>query len=63
MASGPRVLVITAEPDQVESYAAGLRRVQQCLQRNAGNISAAAKAARVDRKTFHRLANKHRLRG
>jgi len=33
------------------------------LDRNAGNISAAAKAAGIDRKTFHRLINKHQIRG
>ena len=32
------------------------------LARNDGNISAAAKAAGIDRKTFHRLINKHDLR-
>ena len=37
-----------------------LRRV---LERHDGNISAAAKAAGIDRKTFHRLVNKHQIRG
>jgi DNA-binding NtrC family response regulator len=32
------------------------------LERHQGNISAAAKAAEIDRKTFHRLINKYRLR-
>ena len=32
------------------------------LERHGGNISAAAKAAGIDRKTFHRLVNKHQLR-
>ena len=32
------------------------------LGRHRGNISAAAKAAGIDRKTFHRLLNKHRIR-
>ncbi|HXG02911.1 MAG TPA: sigma-54 dependent transcriptional regulator [Candidatus Binatia bacterium] len=32
------------------------------LGRHGGNISAAAKAAGVDRKTLHRLLNKHRIR-
>jgi DNA-binding NtrC family response regulator len=36
-----------------------LRRV---LERHEGNISAAAKAAGIDRKTFHRLVNKHHIR-
>ena len=36
-----------------------LRRV---LDRHDGNISAAAKAAGIDRKTFHRLINKHQIR-
>ncbi len=32
------------------------------LDRHDGNISAAAKAAGIDRKTFHRLVNKHHLK-
>jgi len=36
--------------------------VQDILQRNSGNVSQAAKAAGIDRKTFHRLLNKHHLR-
>ena len=32
------------------------------LERHGGNISAAAKTAGIDRKTFHRLVNKHHLR-
>jgi DNA-binding NtrC family response regulator len=36
--------------------------LRQILDRHAGNISAAAKAAGIDRKTFHRLVNKHRIR-
>jgi transcriptional regulator of acetoin/glycerol metabolism len=32
------------------------------LEHHQGNISAAAKAAGIDRKTFHRLINKYRLR-
>jgi two-component system, NtrC family, response regulator HydG len=39
------------------SYLRGL------LERHAGNVSAAAKAAGVDRKTFHRLINKYQIRG
>jgi DNA-binding NtrC family response regulator len=39
------------------SYLRGL------LERNGGNVSAAAKAAGVDRKTFHRLINKYQIRG
>jgi transcriptional regulator of acetoin/glycerol metabolism len=39
------------------SYLRGL------LERNDGNVSAAAKAAGVDRKTFHRLINKYQIRG
>jgi two-component system response regulator HydG len=37
--------------------------LKELLERNAGNISAAAKAAGIDRKTFHRLINKHQIRG
>jgi len=37
--------------------------LRQLLARHAGNISAAAKAAGIDRKTFHRLVNKHQIRG
>jgi DNA-binding NtrC family response regulator len=36
--------------------------LRQVLARHDGNISAAAKAAGIDRKTFHRLINKHSLR-
>jgi two-component system response regulator HydG len=37
--------------------------LKELLDRNDGNISAAAKAAGIDRKTFHRLINKHQIRG
>ena len=37
--------------------------LRSLLDRHAGNISAAAKAAGIDRKTFHRLVNKHQIRG
>jgi len=37
--------------------------LKDLLDRNEGNISAAAKAAGIDRKTFHRLINKHQIRG
>ena len=36
--------------------------LRQLLERHEGNISAAAKTAGIDRKTFHRLVNKHNLR-
>jgi DNA-binding NtrC family response regulator len=36
--------------------------LKDLLDRNDGNISAAAKAAGIDRKTFHRLINKHQIR-
>ena len=36
--------------------------LRQLLERHGGNISAAAKAAGIDRKTFHRLVNKHHVR-
>jgi DNA-binding NtrC family response regulator len=36
--------------------------LRELLDRHDGNISAAAKAAGIDRKTFHRLVNKHQLR-
>jgi DNA-binding NtrC family response regulator len=36
--------------------------LRQLLERNDGNISAAAKAAGIDRKTFHRLVTKHGIR-
>jgi len=39
------------------SYLRGL------LERHAGNVSAAAKMAGIDRKTFHRLINKYQIRG
>jgi transcriptional regulator of acetoin/glycerol metabolism len=37
--------------------------LRDLLDRHAGNVSAAAKAAGIDRKTFHRLINKYRIRG
>jgi DNA-binding NtrC family response regulator len=36
--------------------------LRRLLDRHAGNVSAAARAAGVDRKTFHRLLKKYRLR-
>jgi DNA-binding NtrC family response regulator len=36
--------------------------LRELLERYYGNISAAAKAAGIDRKTFHRLVNKHHLK-
>src|SRR5262249_55572648 len=36
--------------------------LRDVLARHGGNISAAAKAAGTDRKTFHRLIKKHTLR-
>ncbi len=35
----------------------------ELLERHDGNVSQAAKAAGIDRKTFHRLINKYRIRG
>jgi transcriptional regulator of acetoin/glycerol metabolism len=32
------------------------------MPRSTGNISAAAKTAGIDRKTFHRLVNKYQVR-
>ncbi len=39
------------------------RYVRWLLQRHAGNISSAAREARMDRKHLHDLAKKHGLRG
>jgi len=39
------------------------RYVSWLLQRHSGNISAAAREARMDRKHLHDLAKKHGLRG
>ena len=36
--------------------------LRDLLDRHGGNVSAAAKAAGIDRKTFHRLINKHGLK-
>jgi DNA-binding NtrC family response regulator len=36
--------------------------LRDLLARHDGNVSAAAKTAGIDRKTFHRLINKHRLK-
>jgi transcriptional regulator with PAS, ATPase and Fis domain len=38
------------------------RYLRQLLERHDGNISAAAKTAGIDRKTFHRLVTKHGIR-
>lgn len=35
--------------------------LKSTLDRHAGNVSRAAEAARVDRKTFYRLLRKHRM--
>ena len=37
--------------------------LRDLLARHDGNVSSAAKAAGIDRKTFHRLINKYDLRG
>ena len=37
--------------------------LRELLEQHGGNISAAAKAAGIDRKTFHRLINKYQIRG
>ena len=37
--------------------------LRDLLDRHGGNVSAAAKAAGIDRKTFHRLINKYQIRG
>jgi transcriptional regulator of acetoin/glycerol metabolism len=36
--------------------------VARILAQNCGNVSKAARAAGVDRTTFHRLLHKHRIR-
>jgi DNA-binding NtrC family response regulator len=36
--------------------------LRELLDRHGGNVSSAAKAAGIDRKTFHRLASKHGIR-
>jgi len=36
--------------------------LREMLERHGGNISSAAKSAGIDRKTFHRLVTKHRIR-
>jgi transcriptional regulator of acetoin/glycerol metabolism len=36
--------------------------LRDLLERHGGNISAAAKAAGIDRKTFHRLVTKYQIR-
>ena len=37
--------------------------LRDLLARHDGNVSSAAKAAGIDRKTFHRLINKYGVRG
>jgi DNA-binding NtrC family response regulator len=70
-------LAATAAPPAISAAAAG-RTLQEAreqwlqslesaylrdlLDRHGGNVSAAAKAAGIDRKTFHRLASKHGIR-
>ena len=39
------------------------RYVKWLLQRNSGNVSAAAREAKMDRKHLHELAKKHGIRG
>jgi transcriptional regulator of acetoin/glycerol metabolism len=36
--------------------------LRDLLERHGGNVSAAAKSAGIDRKTFHRLINKYQIR-
>jgi transcriptional regulator of acetoin/glycerol metabolism len=36
--------------------------LRELLERHEGNITAAAKAAGIDRKTYHRLINKHDIK-
>ena len=36
--------------------------LRDLLDRHGGNISAAAKSAGIDRKTFHRFINKYQLK-
>jgi transcriptional regulator of acetoin/glycerol metabolism len=36
--------------------------LRDLLERHGGNVSAAEKAAGIDRKTFHRLINKYQIR-
>ena len=38
------------------------RYLRDLLERHGGNISAAAKVAGIDRKTFHRLVSKYQIR-
>ncbi len=67
-AGGEAVVAPSAEglslADARERWMAALESayLKDLLARHDGNISAAAKTAGIDRKTFHRLASKHHLR-
>ncbi len=60
---GDKIVGLTLK-DAKERWMAVLEAsyLRDLLARNDGNISAAAKAAGIDRKTFHRLINKHDLK-
>jgi transcriptional regulator of acetoin/glycerol metabolism len=65
-ASGDARLDATSLPlkDAKEQWMSVLEAsyLRQLLDRHGGNISAAAKTAGIDRKTFHRLVTKHGIR-
>jgi DNA-binding NtrC family response regulator len=63
-AAMPETRTDLALKDAKEQWMAVLEAsyLRNLLTRHDGNISAAAKAAGIDRKTFHRLINKHRLK-
>jgi two-component system, NtrC family, response regulator HydG len=58
------VIVITAFAT-IESAVAAIKEGafdRDLLERHGGNLSAAAKTAGIDRKTFHRLVHKYQIR-
>jgi DNA-binding NtrC family response regulator len=65
-AGGPEILSTTGLPLQEarERWMQALESayLRDLLERHGGNISAAAKSAGIDRKTFHRLVTKYHLR-
>jgi DNA-binding NtrC family response regulator len=74
--AAPGAAALPAEAQAVGTADVGLKEAKErwmavleasylrdLLGRHQGNISAAAKAAGIDRKTFHRLITKHHIRG
>ncbi len=66
-AGGPRTPAAAANLPLKEAKARWMSELEgaylaELLKRHGGNVSQAARAAGIDRKTFHRLINKYRIR-